>query len=85
MTAQPAQPPGPNDGVDQALADVLTAIGTASLALAVQRATNMACHGDRRRLAVCLDAMGPGRLAEVTAAARLLGAAAEQALARRNP
>ncbi|NUS09088.1 MAG: hypothetical protein HOV97_41775 [Nonomuraea sp.] len=84
MTDRPARPPDPNDGVDQALTDVLTAIGTASRALAVQHATNMACRGDRQRLAICLEAMAPGRLAEVAAAARLLSAAAEQVLARRN-
>ncbi|MFI7617593.1 hypothetical protein ACIBP6_40860 [Nonomuraea terrae] len=70
--------------MDQALADVLEAIGTASRALAVQSAASMACHGDRRRLAACLDAMTPGQLTEVTVAARLLSAEAEQALARRE-
>ncbi|MFI6604751.1 hypothetical protein ACIBHX_51740 [Nonomuraea sp. NPDC050536] len=85
MTAQPPLPPDPNDGVDQALTDVLMAIGTASRALAFQHATRMACRGDRQRLAACLEALTPGRLAEVAAAARLLSAAAEQALAGRNP
>jgi hypothetical protein len=46
--------PDPNDGVDQALADVL-------------------------------KAMTPGQLVEMAAAARLLSAAADQALARRDP
>ncbi|TMR12010.1 hypothetical protein ETD86_33905 [Nonomuraea turkmeniaca] len=45
---------------------------------------SMACHGDRQRLAVCLEVMTPGQLVEV-AAARLLSAEADQALARRGP
>lgn len=85
LTAQPPLPPDQNDGVDQALTDVLMAIGTASRALAFQHAMRMACRGDRQRLAACLETMTPGRLAEVAAAARLLSAATEQALARRNP
>jgi hypothetical protein len=71
--------------VDEALSAVLKVIGTASRTLALQRAVSMACRGDRPRLAVCLEAMTPGQLGEVVAAARLLGAAAEQALARREP
>ncbi|MEV4117123.1 hypothetical protein [Nonomuraea sp. NPDC049695] len=71
--------------MDQALADVLRALATASRALAFQNAMSMACRGDRQRLAVCLEAMTPGQLVEVAAAARLLSAAADQALARRDP
>ncbi|MGI5290986.1 hypothetical protein ACQEVF_47805 [Nonomuraea polychroma] len=85
MNARFPRRPDPNDGVDQALADVLKAIGTASRTLALQNAAGMACHGDRQRLAVCLDAMTPGQLVEMAAAARLLSAAADQALARRDP
>jgi hypothetical protein len=69
--------------VDPALAGVLKAVGTASRTLALQNAMSMACHGDRQRLAACLEAMTPGQLVEVAAAARLLSAAADQALARR--
>jgi hypothetical protein len=71
--------------VDQALAGVLTAIGTASRTLALQHATSLACRGDGQGLAVCLEEMTPGRLAEVASAARLLSSAAEQALARSKP
>ncbi|MGN9841901.1 hypothetical protein ACTMTI_27615 [Nonomuraea sp. H19] len=71
--------------MDQALADVLKAIGTASRTLVLQNAAGMACRGDRQRLAVCLEAMTPGQLVEVAAAARLLSAAADQELARRDP
>ncbi|MEV4579998.1 hypothetical protein AB0K16_42815 [Nonomuraea jabiensis] len=71
--------------MDQALSDVLKAIGAASRARAFQNATSMACRGDRQRLAVCLEAMTPGQLVEVVAAARLLSAEADQALARRDP
>jgi hypothetical protein len=69
--------------VDQALADVLKAIGTASRTLALQNAISMACHGNRQRLAACLEVMTPGQLVDVAAAARLLSAEAAQALARR--
>ncbi|MEV0386732.1 hypothetical protein [Nonomuraea sp. NPDC050643] len=41
---------------------------------------SMALDGDRQRLAVCLAAMTPDQLVEVADAARLLGAAASQAL-----
>ncbi|WP_305925198.1 hypothetical protein [Nonomuraea turcica] len=71
--------------MDQALADVLKAIGTSSRTLVLQNAAGMACRGDRQRLAVCLEAMTPGQLFEVAAAARLLSAAADQELARRDP
>ncbi|MFB4273504.1 hypothetical protein [Nonomuraea sp. GTA35] len=57
----------------------------ASRALAVRHAMSLACRGDRQGLAVCLEEMTPGRLAEMASAARLLSAAAEQALARRKP
>ncbi|WP_336207190.1 hypothetical protein [Nonomuraea sp. LPB2021202275-12-8] len=70
--------------MDQALTGVLKAIGTASRTLALQNATSMAWRGDRQRLAACLEAMTPGQLVEVAAAARLLGAEADQALARRH-
>lgn len=85
LNAQPPRPPDPNDGVDQALADVLKAIGIASRTLALQHVTSMACRGDRQRLATGLEAMTLGQLVEVATAARLLSAAADQALARRNP
>lgn len=75
--------PDPDDGVDQALVGVLKVIGTASRILAFQNAMSMACHADRQRLATCLEAMTPGQLVEVAAAARLLSAEAAQALARR--
>ncbi len=79
--ARPPQRPGPDSGLDEALADVLKAVSTASRALALRDAMSMACHGDRQRLAACLEAMAPGQLAEVAAAARLVSAAADQALA----
>lgn len=81
---RPPARPDPNDDMDQALADVLKAIGTASRALAFQNATSMACRGDRQRLAICLESMTPGQLDEVAAAARLLSAEADHALARRD-
>jgi hypothetical protein len=71
--------------MDQALADVLKAIGAALRARAFQNATSMACRGDRQRLAVCLEAMTPAQLVEVAAAARMLSADADQALARSDP
>jgi hypothetical protein len=72
---------GPDSGMDQALASVLKAVSTASRTLALRNAMSMACHGDRQRLAACLEAMTPGQLVEVAAAARSLSAAADQALA----
>jgi hypothetical protein len=81
--AQPPQRPNPDKGIDQALADVLKAIGAASRALSLHKAMRMACDGDRQQVAVCLGAMTPGQLVEVAAAARLLSAEADQALARR--
>jgi hypothetical protein len=71
--------------VNQALADVLMAIDTASRTLALQRVAGLACGGDRQRLAACLGTMTPDQLTEVAAAARLLSAEAEQALARQGP
>ncbi|MEV0148970.1 MULTISPECIES: hypothetical protein [unclassified Nonomuraea] len=82
--ARPPQSPVPDDDVDQALALVLREIGAASFTLALHDALSMARRGDLRRLATCLEAMTPGRLAEVAAAARLLSAEAEQALVRRG-
>jgi hypothetical protein len=84
LDARPLRQPDPNDDVDQALADVLKAVGAASRTLAFQIAVSTACRGDRQRLAVSLDAMTSDQLAEVAAGARLLSAEAEQALARRN-
>jgi hypothetical protein len=80
VTGRARRRPDPDNGVDEALAGVLTVIGAASHALAVQNAMSMACSGDLRQLAVCLEAMTPGQLAEVSAAARSLGAAADRAL-----
>ncbi|MEV4179139.1 hypothetical protein [Nonomuraea sp. NPDC049709] len=68
----------------QALAEVLKEVGIASRTTAFRHAAGMACRDDRQRLAACLDAMTPGQLAEVAAAARLLSTEAEQALARRD-
>ncbi|MFB4267945.1 hypothetical protein [Nonomuraea sp. GTA35] len=79
--ARHPQWPGPDSGMDQALAGVLKAVSTASRTLALQNAMSMACHGDRQRLAACLEAMTPGQLVEVAAAARSLSAAADRALA----
>ncbi|MFC5835534.1 hypothetical protein [Nonomuraea insulae] len=70
--------------MDQALAGVLAVIGAASRTFTLQNAASMACRGDRQRLVVCLDAMTPGELAELAAAARLLSSEAGQALARRE-
>ncbi|MFC4114470.1 hypothetical protein [Nonomuraea zeae] len=83
MNDPPPRRPAPRDDVDHALADVMKAIGAAARTLALQSAASMAGHGDLGRLAACLDAMPPDRLAEVAAAARLLSTEAEQALARR--
>ncbi|MEV0819936.1 hypothetical protein [Nonomuraea rubra] len=79
--ARPPQWSGPDSGVDQALASVLKAVSTASRTFALKNAMSMACNGDRQRLAACLEAMPPGQLVEVAAAARLLSAAADQTLA----
>ncbi|MGP4101481.1 hypothetical protein [Nonomuraea sp. KM90] len=84
MNARPSRPPDPNADMVQALAEVLKEIGVAARTLAFRRAVSMACRDDRQRLAACLDAMTPGQLAEVAAAARLLSTEAEQALARRE-
>lgn len=81
----PPRPHDPDDDVDQALADVLKAVGAASCALALQDAMSMAWHGDLRRLAARLEAMTPGRLAEVAAAARMLAVEADRALVKRGP
>ncbi|MEV0629649.1 hypothetical protein [Nonomuraea wenchangensis] len=78
--AGPPQWPGPDSGTEQALARVLKEVSTASRTLALKNAMSMACKGDRQRLAACLEAMTPGQLVEVAAAARLLSAAADQAL-----
>ncbi|MDR8410218.1 hypothetical protein MTP10_15910 [Nonomuraea sp. 3-1Str] len=74
--------PDPDSGVDQALGDVLKVIGTASRTLTLRNAMIMACCGDRPQLAACLEAMPPGQLIEVAAAARLLSTTADQALTR---
>jgi hypothetical protein len=84
LKVSPPRQPDADRGVDQALADVLTVIGAASRTFALQNATSLACRGDRQRLVVCLDAMTPGELAELAAAARLLSSEAAQALARRE-
>ncbi|MGN9842689.1 hypothetical protein ACTMTI_31640 [Nonomuraea sp. H19] len=84
MNARPLQRPDPDGGVDQALTGVLGAIGAATRTLALRKALHLAYHGDRQQLTVCLEAMTPGQLAEVAAAARLLSAEADQALARRG-
>ncbi|MEV4571309.1 hypothetical protein AB0K12_46820 [Nonomuraea sp. NPDC049419] len=79
----PPRQPGPDGGVDQALAGVLEAVSAASLALALRKAMSMACQGDRQGLAACLEALTPDQLLEVAAAARLLSAAAGQALSEK--
>ncbi|TDD22605.1 hypothetical protein [Nonomuraea diastatica] len=75
--------------MDQALADVLAAVSTASrtralqnvVNMASQNVVNMASYGDRQQLSARLETMTLGQLVEVAAAARLLSAAADQALA----
>ncbi|WP_327092524.1 hypothetical protein OIE66_18350 [Nonomuraea sp. NBC_01738] len=68
--------------MDQALAVVLKVIGTASRTRALHNAMSVAAHGDRRQLAAHLEAMTPGQLVEMAAAARLLSTEADQALTR---
>ncbi|MDF5757387.1 hypothetical protein [Spongiactinospora sp. TRM90649] len=71
--------------MDPALAGVLKAVGTASRTRTLRHAMSVACHGDRPRLAACLEAMPPAQLVEMGAAARLLSTEADQALTNKAP
>ncbi|MFI9561107.1 hypothetical protein [Nonomuraea endophytica] len=83
MNAQPSHATDPDSDVDRALPRVLEEISKAVSTLALSNAMSGAYHGDRQRLAAGLEAMRSDQLVEVSAAARLLGAEADQVLERR--